>query len=154
MADINKEALASLTSTLKALLPPAAPAPTLVATPLRIMTAGLGGYVGPHDDPPGDILARRVEALVTVTISANNLAALNDRLSEVLGATVAADRGVLRERGVLNLTLDGITPQPPEKPANQVKTRDLTFKVFYEHLQKPEAGEGIISQIPINLTAG
>jgi hypothetical protein len=157
MADINTEALAALNGTLKALLPPvvdASLAPSVVTTPLRITPSGLGGYVGPHDDPPGDILARRVEALVTVTIRANTIADLDARLSEVTGALLATEGGVLRERGILKLTLDEMSPQPADAPPDQVKRRELIFKTSYEYLKKPEASEGIITQIPIDLRTG
>lgn len=157
MADINTEAVSSLTNTLKSLLPheaDASTAPVLLAVPLRVTPAGLGGYVGPHVGPVGDIVARRVEALVKVSIGAKTLTDLDARLTGVTGALLAAEGGVLRERGVLRVALEELGPQPSDGPPDQVKRRELTFKVLYEYLHAPEEDEGIILEIPINLAAG
>lgn len=157
MADINTEAVSSLTNTLKALLPPdadASTAPVLLVVPLRVTPAGLGGYVGPHVDFPGDVVARRVEALAKVSVGARTLADLDARLAALTGALLASEAGALRERGILRLTLEEVGPQAADGPPDQVKRRELTLKVLYEYLHVPEDTEGIILEIPINLAAG
>lgn len=160
MADINKKALAALDDVLKLFIPaPADPAlkPLLLVTPLRVAPTGLGGYVGLNHEPEGDIIGRRVAARVSITVRGNDAVELNNSVSAVTGALIGAERATLLERGILQIALDTISAKPVDADgagASNTAERELWFTVLYEFLMKPEAGEGIIREIPIELEVG
>jgi hypothetical protein len=149
---LSLAALDGLTAALTSLLPPAADPtlqPALLIQPRRIVPAGIGGFVGVNDDPHGEILGRRLEATAVVTVKASG-DALDGAVTAVSRALLAADRATLRGAGILRLALGEVGPKPPA-PSQATAERDLSFDVLYEFLKLPEAGEGVIREIPIEL---
>lgn len=151
---ISVEALSSLSDILAELLPPGAnPSlnPGLELYPLRITPTGLGGFVGLHHGPEGEILGRRLEASARVAVKATNVDRLGEAVTAVTSALLAADRTVLRSKGILRLDLDSIGPKPePPGPAE----RELQFKVLYEFLKRPTEAGDVIQRIPIDFELG
>lgn len=154
MDPISVEALSNLSDVLAELLPPgASPAlnPGLELYPLRIAPTGLGGFVGLHHGPEGEILGRRLEASARVAVKAADVDGLGEAVTAVTSALLAADRTVLRSKGILRLDLDSIGPKPePPGPAE----REVQFKVLYEFLKKPTEAGAVIERIPIDLELG
>lgn len=155
---ITHEAITGLTTALSALLP-VAPDPdmqsTLAVLPQRAMPTGIGGYVGLNVEPFGDILGRRLQARVDVTVRAEDLDGLGAAVAGVSRALIGAGVAELRGQGILRISLDetgesSVTGQG----ANQIARRDLAFSVLYEHLRLPEAGEGVIEAVPLMIDAG
>jgi hypothetical protein len=149
---LSLAALDGLTAALTSLLPPAAdPAlqPALLVQPRRLVPAGIGGFVGVNDDPHGEILGRRLEATAVVTVKASG-DALDGAVAAVSRALLAADRAALRGAGILRLALGEVGPKPAA-PGQATAERDLAFDVLYEFLKLPEADEGVIQEIPIEL---
>jgi hypothetical protein len=152
---LSVEALDGLTAAITDLLP-AAPdptfAPALLVQPRRIAPAGVGGFVGVHDAPRGEIYGRRLEAIAVVTVRASGSSALNTAVAGVSQALLAADRAALRGAGILRLAAGDLGPRSAGEPApGGVAERDVAFDVLYEFLKLPEAGEGVIQEIPITL---
>lgn len=154
MTDIHREVIDGLTAALTSLLPTVPDLtlrPILMVNPVRITPTGLGGYVGPSTDPAGDVVGRRLEARVTVTVKAGDDDGLSAAVSEVTHALMGAERRALLERGILRLALGELGPGATGSPGAQVARREVDFSVLYEHLREPEAGEGIIRRIPLHV---
>jgi hypothetical protein len=153
---ISAEALTSLKTALEALLPPqpdAALIPTLSINPLRITPTGLNGFVGLHDDPRGELYGRRVRAMAVVDVKARELPDLDVAVTAVTGALIAADPVVLRQRGILSMALDELGPKSVSgSGANQIAEREVSLNVLFDYVKEPAAAEGVISQVPVNLT--
>lgn len=158
MADINDEVIAGLTSAITALLPPVADLdlrPVLMVNPVRITPTGLGGFVGPSADPPGDVVGRRMEARVSVTVKAEDDDGLGPAVTRVTHAVLGAERGTLLEQGILRVVLGELGPRamgPGGSRSAQIVRRDVDFTVLYEYLRRPEEGEGIIREIPLTVS--
>jgi hypothetical protein len=155
---ITNEAISGLTAAMTTLLP-LAPDPDLQATlavlPQRVTPTGIGGYIGSHPEPIGDVYGRRLQARVDVTVRAGDLDGLVPAVADVSRALIGAGVMELRGQGILRIALDAtgeaaVTGQG----ANQVARRELAFSVLYEHVRLPEAGEGIIETVPLLIDAG
>jgi hypothetical protein len=154
MDPLSVEALSNLTAAVAELLPPvAAPVLPLVleVLPLHIAPTGLGGYVGLSHEPEGEILGRRLEASARVAVKAADAEQLGEAVTAVTSALLAADRAVLRSKGILRLDLDSIGPKP--EPSGPVE-RELQFKVLYEFLKRPTEAGDVIQRIPIDFELG
>jgi hypothetical protein len=153
MDPIAEEAFAGLETALESLLPPPpapALAPALTVNPIRIRATGLGGYIGPHTEPDGDIVGRSLEARALVEVKASSLAELDAAVGTVTRALVGAGRADLRKAGILRLELAELGDKtPPDPPDNA--TQAVTFAVAYEFLKVPDEGGGVIDEIPLDL---
>lgn len=149
--DLNSaEALSGLRASIQALLPPVAdPAlqPSVTIQPLTISPVGIGGFVGLNDDPVGEIVGRRVEAIAVVGLKAP-VDGIDAAVAAAITALLAADRATLLGHGLLRLAVEKIgeaTSGPA--PVQQV----VSFRVLYEFLKKPASQEDVIQSIPVNL---
>jgi hypothetical protein len=146
MDEISAEALTSLNTVVNGLFDGLNPTPAVAISPLKIAQTGLGGYVGEHENPMGDLRGRRIEALVIVTVSGTSNQ-LNDRALAVHNAVMSLSRAEMVEKGILRAALDPTVP-----PAEQTNSRNIGFRLVYEFIKVPEDSEGIIQEIPINLS--
>jgi hypothetical protein len=155
MDAISSEALEGLNAAVASLLPDVTgPSVQLIpsVTPTHIKPTGFGGFVGMNEDPKGEIIGRRLEATALVTARASNTTVLNDAVTRVTRAFLAADRATLLEAGFLRVALDDVGPQTVSgSGSSRVVERGLTFKVLYEFLKRPEEPEDVILEIPTNL---
>jgi hypothetical protein len=151
MASVDSEAIAELTAALTALIPGSVPAPAVAIYPRCVRPASLGGFVGLHHDPEGDIIGRRIDATLSVAVTAQDPASLSDAITAVNRALVAADPTALRSSGVLKLALDTIGPRTAANDGGNLR-QDLTFTVLFEYLKPPEEAEGIIEEITLDVT--
>jgi hypothetical protein len=142
------EAISALEAVVSSLLVGASPAGILVS-PTRVAPTGLGSFVGPSRDPAGAITGTRVDAAVRVTVEGNSVAAVNTAAGAVTTALLGADRASLVEDGILRVGLGSMSDR--ESVQGQTLRQDLTFQVLYEFLKLPEAGEGIIEEVPLVL---
>jgi hypothetical protein len=136
-------ALSALDTTVAGLLPAEAPGLNrqVRVLPLNIRPAGVGGYIGTHPDPRGNIFARRMQALVEVSISGGQDAAASAYLGEVARSLLAQDRAELRRKGIQRLRLKS-EPLAP---------RSAQFELSYEYLHLPTSSEGVIDSLDLNL---
>lgn len=144
---ISEEAVGALTALLEGRLPsPADPAlrPLLTVAPASARPAGIGGFVGMSDDPFGQISGRRVRARAHVTARASDHAGVPTAIADVVRALVAAER--TPDGGYLRVALDDLGPPDPSAPQ-----REAIFDVDFEFLKEPEAPEGVIGDIPLDL---
>jgi hypothetical protein len=153
MDPVAEEAFSGLADALDSLLPPAGDpslAPELTINPVRIHPLGLGGYVGPHADPDGDIVGRFLEAKALVEVRATSVGGLDAAVGTVTRALVGARPADLRAAGILRLELDGLGEKAPPDQANNA-SQAVTFAVAYEFLKEPTDGGGTIASIPVDL---
>lgn len=151
MDDLLGEALAALTADLRTVLPTPANSshePTVFVTPRSVSPTGLGGYVGPHTDPDGDVLGRRLSASVEVGVRAQTPGDLPDALSAVSSALLTVTPGDTANGDVLRV-VHGDGP-----PASSNTTRTLHFDVVYEFVRRPTVGGGLISEVLLDLDPG
>jgi hypothetical protein len=152
---VSSEALDGLTAAVESLLSDVAePSVQLIpfVTPTHVKPTGFSGFVGINEDPKGEILGRRLEATVLVTVRANDSRILNEAVATVERAFLGADRRTLLEQGILRVALDGVGAESVSGSGrNRVVERGVTFKVLYEFLKRPEEPEDVILEIPINL---
>ena len=149
MDGIDTEAIAGLNAAIEALLEDVAAPPVKIrslVTTTRIAPTGLGGFVGANEVPAGEILGRRLQTTVLVTVSADDV----DSLDEAVVAVIAACLGKNRGTGVLRIALDDVGPQITGEEDATVE-RALTFDLLYEFLKRPEESEGVILEVLINL---
>jgi hypothetical protein len=149
MDEITAEALTNLDITVNGLFASLNPLPEVEILPTRIVPTGLGGYVGEHEDPIGDLRGRRIEALALITVQGNTPNLLNERALAVQNAVLSLSRAEMVQKGILRSNLD-----PDVLPAEEDDRRKLGFRLVYEFIKVPEDGEGIIQEIPINLSTG
>jgi hypothetical protein len=144
MADeVSAEALTALQTAVTALLPPAVPAGitrSVRVLPRRVRPLGLGGYVGLHREPDASLYGRRVDARVDVDLSGGSDALASGYAATLSGQILAqtptefAQRGFHRVRGV-----------------DVDSRRALAFDVDFEYVRTPVVGEGLISELALDV---
>lgn len=127
----------------------------MLVTPVKISPTGIGGYVGHHPDPHGDVLGRRITARVTMSVAAASVATLDDEVQRVAQTVLSAARRELALLGILKLSLLELGPRPATGGGGPPTTprRDVAFDVLYEFLKLPEAAGGVIQTIPLDIEA-
>lgn len=149
------EALDALNNRLATLLPSIdAPLdPEILITPERTHAAGIGGYVGKHPDPFGEIHARRVKAQVIVRVKADSVAGLSAMEANITRALVAASPNALRTQGIFRITRDTdfqSTVLSADDGLGANAGRDLRFQVDFEYRRLPDAPAGVIEDLFID----
>ena len=151
---VERDALTGLTAAFGALMPAIASPqlPHKVAVdPLSVAPAGLGGYVGVSTTPPGEIRAHRVTALARVTVGTTDADQLDAAVTKVTAAVVAGDRARQRSQGLLEAELEEIGPQTAVSVSGSDRfSRDVRFRLLFEHLQLPQTSEDVIETIPLH----
>ncbi|MBV9774802.1 MAG: hypothetical protein JO040_12685 [Gemmatimonadetes bacterium] len=152
---MNDEVIQGLTDVLTGLLPASADLslrPVLMVNPVRITPTGLGGLVAPSADPAGEVVGRRLQARVSVTVKAADEDGLGPAVTGVTQAFLGVDRATLIRQGVLRLTLGELGAD--SVAANGRARREVGFDVLYEFLKGPSEAGGIIQTIPLQLNVG
>jgi hypothetical protein len=142
------EALDSLATALSSLLEDPKPALSILST--RIAPVGLGSFIGLHHEPEGDLVGRRVQATVSMVVQAANTIDLGAAVAQATRALLAADRSLLRQLGILSLTLEEVGPQTGGSAGVPLE-QGLRFVIFFEYIKKPAQAQGIIREIHLNL---
>lgn len=158
MASIDIEALSGLSAAVASLFPPPSRdelATGVVVSAARITPTGVGGYVGPSASPTGDVLGRRVNADLRLTVRADTADELDAAVNGLTAALLGAERRTLLEKGIQKLSLSGLGERtvPTASPA-ELATWDVGVAVVYEHLKAPEAPAGVIESIPLLIEPG
>jgi hypothetical protein len=152
---ISEEALDGLGVALSSLLPTSpdpALEPVLQVLPRRVVPTGIGGFVGPQAVPVGEILGRRVEANARIMVRARDRDDLIPVVDATTRALLAADRATLTGSGILSLTLDTVGDVAVSgQGVDRVASRELSFRILYEFLKRPEAAGGVIEETPVVL---
>ena len=151
------EAVQALSLALHGLLPPPADpalAPDILVNPVKTHPAGIGGYVGLHLSPFGEVHARRLKAQVVVRVKADTVSDLTAAESAVTNALVAANPISLRTQGILRLTRDtsfGSAGVGSEGGITVGAGRDLRFDVDFEYRRLPDAPAGVLDELPLDV---
>jgi len=151
------ETIAALTAEIEGLLsPPPDPAfaPDVMVSAVRSHPAGVGGFLGMHPDPFAELHARRLDAQVVVRVRAGSIADLFAAEAQTVRDVVGADPALLRSRGLIRLerVLDG--PDRTLGPADGFDApagRELRFAVAFEHRPVPDAPEGTLDAVPLDV---
>lgn len=152
---LDGDSLTGLTSAVRALLPEVS-APILPfglgLAAAQIVPLGLGDFVGTNAEPAGSITGRRVRATLAVTVTTTDASRLDGAVADLTAALITGDRAAMRARGLLQLSLDELSDRVEAPSTNPTSfRRDVRFKVLYEHLRLPEAGEYVIETIPTDV---
>ncbi len=158
MDPITQEAISGLTSAVTALLPPGGDpgmSPRLRVIPRRVTPTGLGGFVGHHATPTGEIHGRRLAARLFVSARAAEFDGAETAAEAVAGALLGASQAELRGSGILRLSLaDRGAAGVRGEGESQISERELEFDVLYEYLRLPSEAEGVIESVPLHLEMG
>lgn len=152
MDSIDRSALTSLTATFQALMPavtdPQLPH-QLALDPLGSGPAGIGGVVGISNEPPGEVIGRRMRALARVRVQTTDAAELDSAVTGVTAAVLAGDRAQQRSQGLLGAELLEIGPETTTTADGDEErfARDVRFKLLFEHLQAPTEAGDVIAEI-------
>lgn len=152
---MSQQALESLNTVLASLIPSEDDIelqPVLNVKPMRIRLVGIGGVVGLHNDPVGEIFSRRVEAQVAITVKANQENELPVAVSGITSALLTIERVVLVENGLHLIEKTGEGEIVTLGSGNNaISQQDVTFDINYEFIKFPEEAGGIISDVPLEL---
>ncbi len=151
------DAIDALTAVVAGLLP-ASPdpafAPDLIVNPMKSHASGIGGFVGLHPEPAGEIHARRLRAQIVIRVKANSVAALSAAESSVTNALLRASETQLRSRGVYRIVRDtefGVSYVGADSGLAAAAGKDIRFDVDFEYRQLPEDAAGVIETVPLDL---
>lgn len=117
--------------------------------------AGIGGFVGLHEDPHAELFARRLDAELAVRVFSNNAAGLVAAEAQAERDLAAADPLLLRRNGIFGLTRMTDRDTPTLRASDGIGAsfgRDILFKVRYEHMPLPVAPEGVLDALPFDAT--
>ncbi len=136
--------------------PPASPelTPDVQVNPVKSHPSGIGGYVGLHPVPRGEIHARRLQAQVVIRVKADSVGGLGVAESAVANALLTADQTNLRGQGIFRIVRDtGFGPVylGPESGLTVAAGKDMRFDVDFEYRKLPDAPAGLIDSLPIDL---
>lgn len=154
MDSISSEALVSLRSLLKGMLPPATDSayePKLAFSAMQLTPIGLGGFIAVNDDPKGAIYGRRINTVAVITAKAAN----EDQLSRVVDSLTdffsIQDRRTLCRNGIYRIVLNDLGPVTTTGQGNNtVASRDINFSVLYEYVKLPDVAEAVMTRIPLD----
>ena len=155
MDAISAEALSTLTAAIQALIPAGndpALKPSCFVNPTRLMPTGLGGLAGLNVEPAGEILGRKLEASVLVTVRGETSDQLHGAVAAVTSAVVGAERQQLIKQGIQRIVLDEIRPKSiVESGGKSISEQELSFKVLYEFLKLPQEAGQLISKVAMDM---
>lgn len=138
-----QDALAALDSAIAGLLPSAVPGGmtrTVRIEPRQVRPLGLGGYVGNHLEPDAGRFGRRVQARVSIAVTGGN-----DTAARTYVAGLGTELLCLSRRERLARGVQRLDRLPVEDP------RTLAFDVDFEFISTPSTGEGVISDLVLNI---
>ena len=138
---------------------PAPPVPSLPFTvqvlPTRVGAVGIGGFVGPHHTPQGEIMGRRVDARVIVGVQARGDADLGEAVASVAMAIAGRDAARARSGGLLRVALSEVGPETTTGSGNNmVRRKEVEFVALYEYLHLPTEAGDVIGTVPVFLDVG
>lgn len=151
------DAVEALNQAVTGLLPPpasAALAPDVLINPVKSHPSGIGGYVGLHPTPFGEIHAHRLKVQIVVRVKADSIADLVTAESSVTRALVAANPTLLRSQGIFRITRDtgfGELHLGADGGIAVAAGKDIRFDVDYEYRQLPDAPAGVIDDVQLDL---
>lgn len=151
------DAVQALNLAVTGLLPPpvsVALAPEVMVNPVKTHPAGIGGYIGLHADPVGEIHARRLQAQVVVRVKADTIGDLGVAEAAVTKALLGADQTKLRSQGIFRISRDtafGPVYRGAEDGLTVAAGKDVRFDVDFEYRRLPSAPADLIGEVPLDL---
>lgn len=151
------DAVEALNLAVTALLPPPASpslAPDILINPVKTHTSGIGGYVGLHPDPFGEVHARRLRVQLVVRVKADSITDLATAENDVTRSLVAADPSVLRSQGIFRISRDTGFNQfylGADDGIAAAAGKDIRFDVDYEYRQLPDTPAGRMDELQLDL---
>lgn len=140
---LAQDALAALDSAIAGLLPSAVPGGmtrTVRVEPSRIRPLGLGGYVGNHVAPAAGQFGRRVRARVSIGVAGGNDTAARNYVVGLGADLLSLSRAERLAHGVQRLD---------RVPVDDART--LAFDVDFEFISTPSTGEGVITDLVLDI---
>lgn len=147
------QALSSVVAGLLPAQPNPALTPEIQVNPTKTHPAGIGGFVGLHPGPMGEIHARRMLAQVVIRVKADDLATLSPSESAITNALVGANAALLRSQGIHRITRDsnfGQLYRGAEDGLAVAAGKDISFDIDFEYQRLPQENESVISTIALD----
>lgn len=158
MDEITSEAIDGLSSAVAGLLPPPPVVSlphTIRVVPSRVTPTGLGGFVGLHREPAGEIVGRRVDARVLVSVRVDGEGDLDAAVDRVAVAVAGRDAGQARSEGLIRIGLVDIGGETSTgQGENQVRAKEMAFTALFEHLRVPTEAAETIARVPLLVDVG
>lgn len=151
------DAVQALNLTVTGLLPPPASpdlAPDIIINPVKTHPTGIGGYIGLHQSPLGEIHARSLKAQVVIRIKADTLSALGTTESIVTNTLIGANSTQLLSQGIYRISRDTEFSQiyhGAEDGLAVALGKDIRFDIDFEYQHPPDTASGQISTVPLDL---
>lgn len=146
MDAISSEALVLFNDAVDALFADLTSPPDIYVLSMTIKHIGLGGFVGIHPDPYGDIVGRRIDAQMEARIVNNNAA--QRRTAALAVQQALLDPGEDQPAGILRLQIDN-SLTAGFYADNEHR---IGFRVLFEFLKIPEEAGDIITEIPVTVS--
>lgn len=155
MDTIAVEAVSQLKENIEELLPTLAEPDVdrwVAVHPLSIKPSGMGGIIGIHQEPYGDIVGRTVEASLTIAFRSENVAHLIDAQSSITSKFSSLSRQTLRQYGLLKINMNALTDRSTHVTQNGdiVNEQDMLYTVLFEYQKIPSEVSEVITDIPLH----
>lgn len=151
---ITEEALNSLDSYIASIMPtPSLPDQSFdfVVFPVKVSPVGVGGFVGMQQEPYGAVQGRRIVASAEISIVSHETN-INESVNTVTQTLLAQDKRVMRTNGLFRLALNELGDASFSGQGGNISaTRVAKFDVLFEYLKGPDAADGVISDVGIDL---
>lgn len=152
------DAIASLKTTVEAMLPPLSNDDSIhvAVYPTQMKPTGLGGFVASQvtaeGDIGGDIRGAQVEAEVRLSVQSAQPAALRSAVDTVVARLGDQSRQQLLQQGLLKFRLASVGELTPlEQDGTTRLVQSIRYQTLYEFLQIPTESEDIIQTIPLSV---
>jgi hypothetical protein len=110
--------------------------------PEAIRPLGLGGYIGTHPDPHGEIHGRQLTGILQITIHGGNNTTASAYLEQLIHGLMTQHRTDLRREGIHKLRFKSDRIDDP---------RSALFDLHYEYLHLPTTGGEVIDELDLNV---
>ncbi|MEJ2200943.1 MAG: hypothetical protein P8X63_08005 [Desulfuromonadaceae bacterium] len=144
MDELNQLALSALDAAIATLLPASVPGGLtreVRLLPEAVLPAGIGGYIGLHPEPRGEIYGRRLRARLQISIRGGNEGNASSYLDQIVQGLLTQHQGDLRREGLQSLSL---------RP-DSVDTRNAQFDLSFEYRHLPTVSGGIIQDLDLSV---
>lgn len=151
------DAVQALNLAVTGLLPPPADpglTPDILINPVKTHPTGVGGYIGLHQTPLGEIHARSLKAQVVIRIKADTLAELGATESVITNTLIGANSTQLRSQGIYRISRDTEFSQlyhGADDGLTAAVGKDIRFDIDFEFQRLPDTPSGQISTVPLDL---
>lgn len=149
MSLLRENAISQLRVTLQGILDTALddslPAPSLMILPYRVHQSGIGGVIGMHDEPDGEVLGVTVNAKIIAHVQASSSSVVSAIIDSVSSVFQSLDRSEAFAAGIRRLEFNDTSVLTERR--GSLMDREISFDILYEFQQLPTQSSDTISDI-------